>query len=118
MLIGDPVLHGATHTMLVASLIGGIAALIGKPISEFTLKLLRSENQVITWRASISGAFLGTYSHVLLDSVMHADMRPFMPWSDRNPMLDLVPVPDLHAVCLWAGVLGAMLLLVRHEIAR
>jgi membrane-bound metal-dependent hydrolase YbcI (DUF457 family) len=65
-------------------------------------------------RAVALGAILGTYSHVLLDSLMHADMNPFAPFSDRNPLLGAVFLNTLHGFCLLAGVVGAIVIGARR----
>lgn len=59
------------------------------------------------------GAIAGTFSHVLLDSVMHADIRPFAPFSDANPLLGVLPVQALHASCAAFGLVGIAILGVR-----
>jgi hypothetical protein len=43
---------------------------------------------------------------VALDSVMHADMRPFAPFSDANPFLASISVEALQWSCVIAGVAG------------
>jgi membrane-bound metal-dependent hydrolase YbcI (DUF457 family) len=48
----------------------------------------------------IAGAALGAYTHVLLDGIMHEDVRPFAPFSDANPLLRLIPIERLHLLCL------------------
>ena len=60
------------------------------------------------------GAILGTYSHVALDSLMHADMEPFAPFSDRNPLLGAVFLSTLHGFCAIAGVVGGIAIGVRY----
>jgi len=55
------------------------------------------------------GALLGSFSHIVLDGVMHADMRPFAPWSDANPFLHRVSLGVLHWGCVIAAVLGGLL---------
>jgi membrane-bound metal-dependent hydrolase YbcI (DUF457 family) len=52
-------------------------------------------------------AFIGSFSHVLLDSVMHADVEPFAPFTLNNPILGLLSVEVLHKFCLYSGLLGA-----------
>jgi len=58
------------------------------------------------------GAVLGSYSHVVLDGIMHADMRPLAPWSDDNPFLHLVSLDALHLGCVGAAVVGGLLWLM------
>ena len=54
------------------------------------------------------GALFGTLSHVVLDSLMHADMAPLLPWSKGNPLYGAIAIDTLHWLCLIAGVLGAV----------
>ncbi len=55
------------------------------------------------------GAAACAYSHVVLDSVMHADMAPLAPFSQANALHGLVPVDLLHLFCLVAGAAGVLL---------
>ncbi|HEU5135009.1 MAG TPA: metal-dependent hydrolase [Steroidobacteraceae bacterium] len=67
------------------------------------------EWQQLTLAPVVVGALLGSYSHVVLDGIMHADMRPFAPWSDANPFLYVVSMSTLHWMCLTLGVVGVLL---------
>lgn len=67
----------------------------------------------IPWRVAFLSAFLGTYSHVFLDSIMHSDVLPLSPFSTANPMLHLVSLPWLHLLCLALGVIGAIVLCLK-----
>lgn len=115
MIYGRPVMHGLTHTFAGAIVIGLVAALIGKPISEFVLALLRILNAGISWTASVFGAFVGTISHVFLDGMSHSDMVPWYPMSERNPMLGLIPDEAIHLSCLAPGALGVAIVLLRYK---
>ncbi|MGB2742720.1 MAG: metal-dependent hydrolase [Cognaticolwellia sp.] len=111
MISGEGHLHGFTHTYIGAILIAILAALSGKYLSELGLKLIGISNKanpvVITWTVVFLSAFLGSFSHVLLDSIMHADVEPFFPFMLDNQFLALITVPVLHKVCLYSGLLGA-----------
>jgi membrane-bound metal-dependent hydrolase YbcI (DUF457 family) len=52
------------------------------------------------------GAALGTYSHLVLDGMMHADMKPFAPFTDANPLLGLIPLAALYGACIASAFLG------------
>ena len=52
--------------------------------------------------------FVGTYSHVLLDSIMHSDMQPLAPSSNTNALLGVISVGSLHLVCVLGGVVGGL----------
>jgi hypothetical protein len=104
-----PVLHGPTHTLAGALVIGTLGTLTGKPVSEFVLRRSGVAHRPITWLASAAGGYVGAFSHVLLDALMHADMRPFWPLSDANPLLDATSMGMLHGGCALAGFVGAAL---------
>ena len=105
-------LHGFTHTFVGALLIAMIAALSGKYLSEFGLKLLKlggPEPIEIKWWVAFLSALIGSFSHVFLDAIMHSDVEPFFPFSLNNGFLALVSIETLHRLCLYSGLLGAVL---------
>jgi membrane-bound metal-dependent hydrolase YbcI (DUF457 family) len=63
------------------------------------------------------GAALGGYSHVLLDSVMHFDIRPLAPVSDSNALLSVVSLSTLHLACVGLGIAGLLGVAIRHAVA-
>jgi len=100
------ILHGPSHTIIGALVIGTIAMLIGKPISEFAIRLFSPSKASISWKASWAGAFTGTLSHIVLDSFMHSDMRPLSPFSDANSLLGMVSLEWLHLGLVISGFVG------------
>lgn len=121
ILRSDPSLHGFTHTYLGATLVAFVSVVLGRPVCQWLLdhwrldpdsaflSWLRGSGR-ISWTAALSGAFLGTYTHVVLDSIMHVDMEPFAPISGANSLLRLVSVGWLHVFCVASGLLGAVVL--------
>jgi hypothetical protein len=114
---GSAVLHGPTHTYLAALLIAGIATLltplVGRPMVRGWNRLLRALHldrhttpESFSPGAVAAGAFVGSFSHVLLDSFMHTDISPLAPWSDGNDLLGLVSFGKLHEMCILAGLAG------------
>ena len=67
------------------------------------------EDITVHLRANVVSAFIGTFSHVLLDSVMHADVQPFWPVRVANGLLGVVSIRTLEWICIGAGVAGAVL---------
>jgi membrane-bound metal-dependent hydrolase YbcI (DUF457 family) len=61
---------------------------------------------------------VGTYSHVLLDSIMHSDMQPVAPVSHANALLHVISVDSLHLVCVISGVLGVLLMYAAFRLRR
>lgn len=115
----DPIVHGASHTYLGALLVGTLAMLIGKPLFQW---LIRDWNETrkpgplnkltcreqISWPAAASGAYIGTMSHVVLDSIMHDDIHPWAPLRQANGLYLLIPIGWLDLLCLVAGVFALM----------
>ena len=111
LISGEGHLHGFTHTYVGAILIAIFAALTGKYLSELGLKILKisKTNNVISiaWWVVFLSAFIGSFSHVLLDSIMHSDVEPFFPFTLDNQLLGLFSVSVLHKLCLYSGLVGA-----------
>ncbi|MDO3388500.1 hypothetical protein QWI17_21820 [Gilvimarinus sp. SDUM040013] len=111
MLTGDGHLHGFSHTYLGASLLAVLAAVTGKPLAAIGLKILRvtPERKTITWPIAFVSAAIGSYSHVFLDSIMHADVQPWFPFRMGNPLLGLLSYDAIHWFCLGTALLGIAL---------
>jgi len=123
LLRDDPPLHRFLHTYLGASLLLAVVLVPGKSVCDYCLRLwrevwsflLRKDDPPptkITWLAASAGGIFGVYSHVLLDSIMHDDIRPLAPFSQANPLFQAISMGELHVGCAALGVLGAMALFV------
>jgi membrane-bound metal-dependent hydrolase YbcI (DUF457 family) len=104
--------HRFLHTFVGAAVVAAMTL----ALFMFMLRLSRSmplpdwfEWQQLTIPPVIVGALLGSYSHIVLDGIMHADMRPLAPWSDANPFLHAVSLSSLHWACLISGVAGVLI---------
>ena len=110
MITNEDKLHGFSHTFLGASCIAIIAVLTGKHLSEFGLRITGYSNSnkpiKIFWFVAFLSAFIGTYSHVVLDAIMHSDVEPYYPFSMTNNFLSILPVQLLHEFCIFSGVIG------------
>ncbi|TMO56565.1 metal-dependent hydrolase [Pseudoalteromonas aurantia] len=110
LLTGEGQLHGITHTYLGAIVIAIFSAVTGKYLSELAFKITKpihhSTVSVIKWRIVFTSAFIGSMSHVFLDSTMHFDMAPFYPFSTYNGLLGVISLKSLHLLCLYSGLLG------------
>ncbi|MGH8241674.1 MAG: hypothetical protein ACREXP_32275, partial [Steroidobacteraceae bacterium] len=81
-------IHRFFHTYVGATVAAGIVVGLFALVRRFAPQLLDLFGlHNLSVRAVALGAIAGTYSHVVLDSLMHADMRPFAPFSDANPLL-------------------------------
>ncbi len=110
LLSGEGHLHGFSHTYIGATLLAIFSGITGKYLTEIGLWVLylgKQEKALIAWWVVFLSAFIGTYSHVLIDSIMHADMEPYFPFSTANQWLGIISVEWLHRLCLLSGVVGA-----------
>ena len=103
-------LHGFTHTYIGAIIIAVISALSGKFLSQTGLVVLGIEKDKpieIHWWIAFLSAFIGSFSHVYLDSIMHFDVQPFFPFTLSNQFHGMVSISTLHKICMYSGLLGA-----------
>ena len=112
LITGEGHLHGFSHTFIGATLLALFSALSGKYLSEFGLKVLGISKEpnfiIIKWRVVFLSAFAGAYTHVLLDAIMHSDVEPYYPLSQHNGFLELISVSQLHQLCIYTGLVGAV----------
>ena len=117
MLHGEYPWHRFCHTFVGATLVGAFSVLVGRPICRVALRILRAVFEVgaqprapvaISFGSAVTGAFIGTYSHVVLDGIMHDDVAPFMPFSPDNPFNQLLSTSALHAWCAGLGFFGIL----------
>ena len=114
MTTGKLELHGFSHTLLGATFIALPATLTGKPLGEFGLQILKApEHLPISWPVAILSAIVGTWSHVLLDAIMHVDVAPLAPFRDGNQMQGVVSIELLHILCIAAAAVGGATYFIR-----
>lgn len=79
MLRGTGDLHGFSHTYLGAVFITLFCGCTGKYAVELVLRVFDGplmKAAVVPWWVAMLSAFIGSFSHVALDSIMHAALRP------------------------------------------
>ena len=110
MITGEGHIHGFTHTYIGAIIIAVVSALTGKYLSQIGLTIIgyaKSQPVDIIWWVAYLSAFIGSFSHVYLDSIMHFDVEPYYPFSLSNTFLGMVSAFTLQKLCLYSGLLGA-----------
>jgi hypothetical protein len=117
MVTGQFPLHRFFHTYIGASLIVLATALLFVLARRFAQRFWLPD--LFGWQRLglvpvLLGAFAGSYSHIVLDSIMHSDIRPLAPFSEANPLLGIVGLDTLHLSCVVAAVLAALVLVIRR----
>ena len=94
-------LHGYIHTFIFGSLAGILFAFFSyifrRPIERFMQRVLYMEYKFHLPRAILSGA-LGICFHILLDSPLYFDIKPFYPLK-ANPFLDMFSSLEVYLAC-------------------
>ena len=97
-------LHGFFHLFLGGTLVALLLAFVMNKIRGKFSTLLRffKLEQKSSFRSILLASLSGVYVHILLDSRMHTDIRPFYPL-DFNPFLSSSTLPRLwvHMLCVW-----------------
>lgn len=115
LISGEGHLHGFSHTFIGGTLLALFSALSGKYLSEIGLFILGLNSNweiKISWWVAFLSAFIGTFSHVFLDAIMHSDVEPFYPFVLNNPFLSVITIQSIHKLCIYSGIIGGVLYFV------
>jgi len=100
----DYPLHGFFHSLAGGTIVALLLAIVMNKVRgafSHVLSFLRLE-QKTSFKSILFASLLGVYLHILLDSRMHWDIRPFYPL-ETNPLLDRTEFAGLwlHTVLVW-----------------
>ncbi len=100
-------LHGFFHTYLGATIVAVLLSISLWPFRSYLNMIvsLFGIHQESNLRAIVIASIIGTYTHVLLDSFLYAEMNPLYPILG-NPFLGLVSSQFIYNLCVFAGFLG------------
>ena len=124
LLTTGSVAHKLFHTWFAATIIAILCATFGKYLCEFglsfwnnfilnekyvpSLKWMCSSSQITKTSAWLS-AFIGAYTHILLDSFVALDMKPYFPFSDGNHLLGLISLQNVQYLCIGLFLFGVII---------
>jgi hypothetical protein len=118
MVTGQPRIHTFLHTYIGASL-AAIATVViflfARWLATRTLDGLLLRWVDIRRTPVVIGALVGAWSHVVLDSIMHADITPLAPFTSRNDLYQLIPLTTLHGLCVAAAAIAIVWLALRDK---
>lgn len=106
-------IHGVSHCILGATFIG-LACI------PFRSSMERLFNKAISFKSSIYGIFIGVYSHLILDSIVHPDVSNnlFRPFAINSHLFGLLSKIEMNLLCVLLGIFGLIIMGVRHIINR
>ena len=117
----DYPVHGYLHTFLGGTVVAFLLALAMSRIRGTVsplMSFLRLE-QKTSFKSIVPASVLGIYLHILLDSPLYSDIRPFYP-IEFNPLLGhgMFVGFEIYAFCVLPFLGGAIVYAVRLSSAR
>ena len=100
--------HGISHTILSAIVVALILAI-------FLNKFYKRKK---TFPIILLSSLIGTFSHILIDSTIYPEMNLAWPLNYWNPLFGLISLGDAYMYCVYAFVIGLVLLGVRKYVVK
>jgi len=119
MNLGYP-LHGILHSFMGGTLTGFLLAMMMKKVRGFLTPVLRffKLEQKVSLEHILLASFSGIYLHIILDSPLYSEMRPFFPL-DINPLLstNATATFGIYTLCTILFIAGIALYMAKpiHE---
>jgi membrane-bound metal-dependent hydrolase YbcI (DUF457 family) len=109
-------LHGPFHTVLIGGAVGvAVGALAWVLARRFTPTFPSLIARDLERGAALTGGLIGGVSHALLDGLVHSDVHALWPLAHTTWVLPPAGIDAVPVACVIAGVLGALLWVVRRE---
>jgi len=107
-------LHGFFHSFLGGSILAILTAIIMYLLRNYIKQIMAvfKLKQDSSFLKILWTSLFGVYFHLLLDSFMHTDMKPFYPL-EINPFLNLISVRQIYSFCTWSFLIGLIAYLIR-----
>lgn len=117
--------HKFLHSILGATLMGLICALYFRKLCENYIlkwnkklhpidrKWFEVKNSRINLFGGIAGGLIGAWSHLLLDSIMHQDIKPLWPIASENYLLGLLEPELISYTCLSFLAIGIIIFIIK-----
>jgi len=100
-------LHAFFHTYAGATIVSIILAIGIYPFRKYLNEIVAffGLRQKSSFHHIIPASFIGTYSHVLLDSFLYTEMNPFFPLIG-NPFFGLLSSGVVYSLCIAFAIFG------------
>lgn len=117
MVTGKYPLHRFFHTYIGATIIMVATMLIFFAALKLALRVKLPN--LFQWQNLNSSpiwlsAAVGSYSHIVFDSVMHSDIIPLSPFSETNILYQFVSLGELHLFCVFSALSDLVILGIRR----
>jgi len=105
--------HGYFHTLFFGALVGGISAVffyLFRNILKKIMGFLRLPYET-SFKKILISAVLGIWLHVLIDSFLYPDIRPFYPFS-WNPLFGKIGFITMYLLCSILAIVAVLIYIV------
>ena len=115
--------HKFFHSILGTTLLGLICAIYfrklctnyilkwNKNLHPIDRKWLEVKDSKISLFEGVTGGLIGAWSHLILDSIMHEDIKPLWPFISSNSLLRSLSPDIILYLCLGLFILGVIIFL-------
>jgi len=119
--------HKFFHSIFGATLLGLICALYfrklcGNYIMKWNKNLhpidrswLEVRNSKVNLFEALLGGLIGAWSHLVLDSMMHHDIKPFWPFLSENIFLGLLSSNSILYSCVGFFIIGIVIFIIKKK---
>jgi membrane-bound metal-dependent hydrolase YbcI (DUF457 family) len=112
-------LHGFLHSFLGGSIVAIFAAItiyiLRRPIRKITSVLKLAQDS--SFRKILWTSFFGIYFHIILDSFLYTDVKPFYPLRS-NPFLEFFSSSQIYLFCGLSFLIGISFYLIKLVIIK
>lgn len=107
-------LHGFFHSFIGGTLIALLLTVAMSKVRKALSPLLSGFKieQTPSFKSILVASVSGIYIHILFDSWMHRDIRPFYPL-EMNPLLHAITTSGIYMLCIGSFVGGIIVYLVK-----
>jgi len=114
-------LHGFLHSFLGGTLLAFLLATAMSQVRSILsplMSFLKLEKK-LSFKSILSASLFGVYLHILLDSPLYSDIRPFYPF-DFNPFLSnsMFIGFEVYTLCVLSFIVGAAIYAIRLSLRR
>ena len=112
----DYPLHGFFHSFVGGTIVAVALSVVMFKSSNIIGKVMKffRLDQKVTWKSIIAASLLGVYVHILLDTPLYPDIRPFYPL-DLNPYFfsDMSIAISIYMFCIFSFLAGSIVYVVK-----
>ncbi|MHA1977880.1 MAG: hypothetical protein ACW98I_13315 [Candidatus Hodarchaeales archaeon] len=115
-------IHGYLHSLVGAFILGLIVGISSFFINKLIHRIdFRIDNPTpftlpkYSLKICLVSAFIGTYSHILLDAFLYTDLQLNYLLPIENPLLNLLSWEVVYFLCIVCFIIGAVILVGRYR---